>query len=423
MERKQIFEELHSNSIGGHSGKRATLKRIREYFYWPTINQTIGQWVRECATCQQIKGETVKSPGLLQPLAIPHEPWRDIAMDFITGLPKSKGFEVIWVLVDRFSRYGHFLPLSHPISAKGLASVFFEQIYRLHGLPETIVSDRDSLFLSEFWQSLFKLSGTRLHMSTAYHPQSDGSTERVNQCLEQYLRSMTSETPKNWAMWLPSAEWWYNTTFHTTLQATPYQIVYGTKPRHLPWQSRAHTNLHSLEEFLVAKQMQWERLKELLAVAQVKMKQHADTKRSFRSFQQGEWVYLRLQTYRQVTVAIRKNLKLAAKYFGPYEILEKVGSVAYKLALPSTSRVHPVFHVSQLKKAVGQHKVLQHLPQVNDQGAFDLVPLRHLDSRQILRNSKVVYQLLIQWKGCSVEEATWEDEDLLKNNFPTFAQP
>lgn len=324
--------------------------------------------------------------------------------------------------MDRFSRYGHFLALSHPISisAKGLAMIFFEQIHRLHRMPDSIVSDKDSLFVSEFRQNLFKLSSTRLHLSTAYHPQSDGSTERVNQCLEQYLRAMTSQNPENWAAWLALVEWWYNTTFHTAVNTTPYQVVYGTKPKHLAWQDKAHTNLHSLEDFMDAKKLQWDSLRVILEAAQARMKTYANAKRYERSFQPGEWVYLKLQPYRQVTVDVRKNLKLAAKFFGPYEILEKVGSVAYKLALPSTSRVHPVFHVSQLKKAVGQHKVLQHLPQVNEQGVFDLVPLRQLDARTILRNAKVVYQLLIQWKGCSVEEATWEDEDLLRANFPHF---
>ena len=418
--RQQVFEELHCHSQGGHSGVRATIKKVMEYFYWPSIRQNIGQWVRECAICQQNKGENVKYPGLLQPLRIPQEPWRDIAMDFITGLPKSKGNEVIWVVVDRFSRYSHFIALAHPVSAKSLALIFFEQIYKLHGLPETIVSDRDSLFLSEFWQNLFKLSGTRLNFSTAYHPQSDGSTERVNQCLEQYLRNMTSEVPKNWSAWLAAAEWWYNTTFHTTLNSTPFQVVYGMKPRHLAWQERSHTNISSLEELLETKQQQWCRLKELLESAQAKMKAYSDAKRSAREFQKGDLVYLKLQPYRQVTVAIRKNLKLAAKFYGPYEVIEKIGSVAYRLALPERSRVHPVFHVSQLKKAIGQAKVQKQLPQVNEQGSFDLVPLRQLETRSILRDHKMVYQRLVQWKGCSVDEATWEDEDLLKCNFPEF---
>lgn len=167
-------------------------------------------------------------------------------MDFITGLPKSKGREVIWVVIDRFSRYGHFLALSHPILAKSLSQVFFDHVFRLHGLPESIVSDKDILFLSEFWQTLFKISGTRFNLNTAYPPHSDGSTERVNQCLEQYLRSMTHQNPENWASWLATAEWWYNTTFNTALEATPFQVVYGVNPRHLAWNTRTHTNLQCL---------------------------------------------------------------------------------------------------------------------------------------------------------------------------------
>lgn len=222
---------------------------------------------------------------------------------------------------------------------------------------------------------------------------------------------MTSQVPKRWASWLTAAEWWYNTTFHTTLNSSPYQIVYGTKPRHLPWLGGSHTNISSLETML---------LREVLEVAQGRMKSYADHNRSERVFEVGDWVYLKLQPYRQVTVAIRKNLKLYAKLFGPYKVLEKIGFVAYKLELPESSRVHPVFHVSQLKKAVGQAKVHRQLPQITEQGTFDLSPLRQLDSRSIVKDHKVIHQLLIQWKGCSADEATWEDEDLLKINFPEF---
>ncbi|XP_074350423.1 uncharacterized protein LOC141689834 [Apium graveolens] len=150
------------------------------------------------------------------------------------------------------------------------------------------------------------------------------------------------------------------------------------------------------------------------------MKSYQDTKRTERHFLVGDKVYLKLQPYRQVTVAIRKKHKLSAKYFGPYEVVEKIGPVAYKLALPANSRVHPVFHVSQLKKAIGdQFKVHQQLPVVNEDGVIELKPLRKLDSRSILRDKKVVYQQLIQWKGCSI---TWEDEELLQYNFPDFIQ-
>lgn len=231
---------------------------------------------------------------------------------------------------------------------------------------------------------------------------------------------MSSQTPKSWVNWLPAAEWWYNTTFHTTLNTTPYQVVYGTEPRHLAGQLRSHSNIATSENLLQEKQHQWSVLKEILEAAQIRMKTYADNHRSEREFQVGDMVYLKLQPYRQVSVAIRKNLKLAAKYFGPYLALEKISAVAYKLELPKNSRVHPIFHVSQLKKAIRIARAHTHLPLVNEQGVFDLSPLRILDHRSIMKDHKMVYQLLIQWKGCSIDEATWENEDIIKCNFPDF---
>lgn len=198
--------------------------------------------------------------------------------------------------------------------------------------------------------------------------------------------------------------------------------MYGIKPKHLAGQGRSHTNIGSLENILEDKQRQWLILKELLESAQNRMKIYADAKRPERVFEVNDWVYLKLQPYRQTIVAIRKNLKLPAMYFGPYQVLEKVGPVAYRLALPDTSRVYPVFHVSQLKKVVGQVQVHHHLPQISEQRIFELCPLRKLDARNILRDNKVIYQQLVQWKGCSVDEATWEDDDLLQINFTDFCQ-
>ena len=135
-------------------------------------------------------------------------------MDFIERLPKSSGKQIIFVVVDRLSKYAHFMPLSHPYTALDVAQHFLDNVYKLHGLPNSIVSDRDKVFTSTFWQSLFSLLNVNLLMSTAYHPQTDGQTEVVNKCLKQYLRYMTGDRPKEWVKWLPLAEWWYNTSYH-----------------------------------------------------------------------------------------------------------------------------------------------------------------------------------------------------------------
>ena len=151
-------------------------------------------------------------------------------MDFITGLLKSKGYEVIFVVVDRLTKYAHFLGLVHSSTASTVAQTFMDSIYKLHGLPFTIVSYRDPIFTSRFWQEIMQKLDIKLNMGTAYYPQSDGQTKKVNQCLEQYLRGMVFDKQTKWAQYLPLAEWWYNTSWHSAIKLTPFEALYGYPP-------------------------------------------------------------------------------------------------------------------------------------------------------------------------------------------------
>jgi hypothetical protein len=207
----QVLEFIHSNPSVGHSGYHKTIQQAKANFYWPGMRKDIKKFVRESSVCQENKHETVLSPGLLQPLPIPNRVWSDISIDFIEGLPLSHWFLVIFVVVDRLTKYGHFIPLAHPFSASKVARAFMTNVLKLRGMPSTIVSNKDPIFISSFWKELFQLQGISLAFSSAYHPQSDGQTEALDKCLETYLRCYVGTKPKAWSLWLPLAEWWYNT--------------------------------------------------------------------------------------------------------------------------------------------------------------------------------------------------------------------
>lgn len=165
---------MHSSPQGGHSGIDATVKRIHTLFYWPRLKQTVINFIKNCSTYQKCKADLQAYPGLIQPLPIPYAVWEEVTMDFIEGLPKSHGKEVIMVVIDRLSKYAHFMALSHHFSTMKVAQVYMDQVYKLHGSPKFIVSDRDKVFISAFWSELMKIQGVQLKMSTAYHPQTDG---------------------------------------------------------------------------------------------------------------------------------------------------------------------------------------------------------------------------------------------------------
>jgi len=234
--KQQLLQLFHDSAVGGHSGMEVTKKKLVSVLYWKGLNKDVRNYVRACVICQRNKPDLAAPAGLLQPLPIPNTIWEDISMDFIEGLPKSRGKDVILVVVDRLSKYAHFLALSHPFSAAMVAQLYFEHIFKLHGLPKTIVSDRDRIFLSKFWQELFSLLRVSLHLSSAYHPQNDGQTEVINRCLEGYLRCMTGEKPAEWMLWLPLAEWWYNSNWHSSIGVTPFEVVHGQPPSlHIPY--------------------------------------------------------------------------------------------------------------------------------------------------------------------------------------------
>ncbi|KAL5769827.1 hypothetical protein ACOSP7_013981 [Xanthoceras sorbifolium] len=251
------------------------------------------------------------------------------------------------------------------------------------------------------------MSGTQLKMSSAYHPQTDGQTEVVNRCIEQYLRCFVHQQPRKWHSFLPWAEFWYNTTYHSSAGMTPFQALYGRPPPTIPHYNEGHCQVNEVDSSLTSRDALLRHLKENLHAANNRMKQQADSKRRDIEYHVGDCVFLKLHPYRRQTVFKRGYQKLASRFYGPYQIEERIGNVAYKLKLPQSSRIHPVFHVSLLKKKVGTSITTStDLSPVAEAGQLILEPEAILDS-----------QSLIKWKRLPEEDATWENTEEFNNKF------
>ncbi|KAJ9558601.1 hypothetical protein OSB04_013215 [Centaurea solstitialis] len=413
---EKLFLEYHGGPIGGHGGTQKTYQRLASEFFWKGMKTDVAKWVAECDVCQRNKASNLAPGGLLQPLNLPERIWEDITMDFVEGLPRSEGFSVILVVVDRLSKSVHFVPLKHPFTAATMAGAFIREIVRLHGIPRSIVSDRDKVFLSLFWRELFKQQGTVLKRSTAYHPQTDGQTEVVNRSLEVYLRCFMSHRPKVWVKWLPWAEYWYNTSYHSSIQMTPFRVLYGRDPPSLLRYDHGSAVTFEVDRYLVERDELLADLKMSLIRAQQLMKQRADGKRRDIVFNVGDRVYLKMRPYRQLTVMGKRNEKLSPRFYGPYEVLERIGAVAYRLKLPDGAQIHPVFHVSQLKRAIGNGVPTSILP------STDFLPGMLYEPEEVLKTrvKDGRREVLIAWRNMARTEATWEGFEAMMQQFPSF---
>jgi hypothetical protein len=223
----QIISSLHNSPVGGHSGFPITYRRLKQMFAWKGMKCAVQQYVQHCQVCIQAKLDRARYPGKLQHLPIPQEACHTVSLNFIEGLPRSGSASCILVIVDKFTCYAHFIALSHTYTTSSVAMAFMNEVYMLHGMPAAIISDRDPIFTSIFWKSLFNYAGIQLRMSSSYHPQTDGHIERINQCLETSLRCFVHACPRKWKSWLAAAEFWYNSSFHSMLGRSPFEALYG----------------------------------------------------------------------------------------------------------------------------------------------------------------------------------------------------
>lgn len=230
--REKILAECHDADTAGHLGRHKTLQRVRFKYYWPRVTTETERYVSTCISCQRNKASHRRPLGLLQPLPLPDERWMEVTMDFMGPLPRtSREANCMLVVVDRFSKMLHLLATQTTASAQDVAELYFSQIFRLLGLPKAIITDRDTKFTGGFWTALWKKTGTRLAMSSGYHPQTDGQTERANRTIEQMLRSYVSAEGSNWDLKLTAVEFAYNSAVHSSTRFSPFYLVYGMNPR------------------------------------------------------------------------------------------------------------------------------------------------------------------------------------------------
>jgi len=355
----KILYEYHDSHVAGHPGRDKTLVAVSAHFYWKKMFKWIKRYVATCEICQRVKpSQTGSAP--LQSLPVPADCWQSVSLDFIFGLPKdTQNRTGILVFVCRLSKMIHLVPVKESVTAKQCARIFMDTIFRLHGLPKTLVSDRDPRFTAAFWSELFKLLGTDLAMSTAAHPQTDGQTERANRVVEDVLRGMASEHPKKWSDYLPLVEFSINNSVHSTTGVSPFYINSMRDPL-VPLMLRDNhelmTKLKSvktkgLSHFVSERQAVLQRVRERMAESQDKQKQYADMKgrNNINIFNVGDLVLLSTKDLPKTALPSLEANKLQPRFLGPFKVVKRIGKVSYRLDIPSYLRLHPTFYVGKLK--------------------------------------------------------------------------
>ncbi|GKB35690.1 putative reverse transcriptase domain-containing protein [Tanacetum coccineum] len=360
--RSVIMHESHKSKYSIHPGSEKMYQDVKKLFWWPNMKADIATYVSKCLTCARVKAEHQRPSGLLVQPEIPEWKWDNITMDFITKLPRSsQGFDTIWVIVDRLTKSAHFLPIRENDPLDKLARLYLNRIVARHGIPASIICDRDGRFTSNFWRSFQKALGTDISMSTAYHPETDGQSERTIQTLEDMLRACVIDFGKGWVKHLPLAEFSYNNSYHASIKAAPYEALYGRKCRSpVCWAEVGEAQLTG-PELIQETTEKIVLIKQRMQAAQDRQKSYADRKRKPMEFEVGDRVMLKVSPWKGV-VRFGKRGKLNPRYVGPFKVLAKVGKVAYRLELPQElSRVHHTFHVSNLKKCYADEPLVMPL--------------------------------------------------------------
>ncbi|GJW31315.1 putative reverse transcriptase domain-containing protein [Tanacetum coccineum] len=373
--RTVIMHESHKSKYSIHPGSDKMYQDMKKLYWWPNMKANIATYVSKCLTCAKVKAEHQRPSGLLVQPEIPQWKWDNIMMDFVMKLPKSsQGYDTIWVIVDRLTKSAIFMPMRETDPMDKLARMYLKEVVTKHGIPVSIICDRDPRFASNFWRSLQKALGTSLDMSTAYHPQTDGQSERTIQTLEDMLRACVIDFGNGWVKHLPLVEFSYNNSYHASIKAAPFEALYGQKCRSpVCWAEVGQVQLTG-PELVQETTERIIQIKQRIQTARDRQKSYADLK-----------------------------------------------PVAYKLELPQElSRVHNTFHVSNLKKCYSDDPLVVPLEglQVDDKLHFVEEPVEIMDREVKQLRRSCVPIVKVRWNSRRGPEFTWEREDQFRKKYP-----
>ncbi|SPC63836.1 related to pol protein [Ustilago sp. UG-2017b] len=402
--RFMVMTQCHDGITAGHVGRDATIKAAQRHYWWPSMTAWIADYVASCPVCARYKAPRHRPYGLLQPLATPDRPWGSISLDFIEGLPPSRKYDSTLIIVDRLTKFAILAPTYKTVTAKQTAALLYGHMVRLFGYPDHMVSDRGRQFISGAWKAFTEQMGVKHSLSTAYHPQTDGQTERVNQVVEQYLRMYCNYEQDDWADLLDTAAFVYNNTVHNSIGVSPFFACYGWNPKaHPDIPQRLGVNDPDRFEYLIDGKEHCKYLQEQIREAQCRTVDQYNRKHKDIEFKVGDMVYINCQNWK----TRRPTPKLDTRFAGPYPVQEQVGRRAYRITLPANLRVHDVFHVSMLEPArtssLAQRAEQPTIPSLPDEDLdFEVEAL--IDKRS--HHGVTEYKVL--WRGYPEEAASWE---------------